>query len=452
MFKRKIYDKLLKWKNEALGSKAMLIEGARRIGKSTIVEEFAKENYKSYILIDFSKVTNSVKETFNNLLNSLDSLFMILSLEFDTPLYPRESLIIFDEVQKFPRAREAIKHLVKDGRYDYIETGSLISIKDNIKDILIPSEEQSIKMFPMDFEEFSWALGEEMLINYIRDCFEKKVPLHDSIHKKAMFLFKQYMLVGGMPKAVDEFVSHNKQFLECEIEKRDILKTYRDDIHKIDRAYRSKVLSIFDQIPSFLSQHEKRVKINSISTNSTAIDYEETFFWLSDSMICNECFLCTDPNIGLSLNEKRNFVKCYMCDTGLLLTHTFDESNKEQMKYHKELLSDKLSINKGMFYENIIAQMLVSNGHKLYFYTRYNDEKHRNDIEIDFLLTTGNKVSQKLIPIEVKSSKSYKVESMKKFIEVFKNRIDATYIIHPKNLSIREDGIICIPAYMTFCL
>lgn len=452
MFKRKIYDKLLKWKNETLGSKAMLIEGARRIGKSTIVEEFAKENYKSYILIDFSKVTNSVKEAFNNLLNSLDSLFMVLSLEFNTPLYPRESLIIFDEVQKFPRAREAIKHLVKDGRYDYIETGSLISIKDNVKDILIPSEEQSIKMFPMDFEEFAWALGEGMIIGYIKDCFEKSVPLQDSIHKKAMFLFKQYMLVGGMPKAVGEFVLHNKQFFDCEREKRDILKTYRDDIHKIDRAYQSKVLSVFDQIPSFLSQHEKRVKINSISTDSTAIDYEETFFWLSDSMICNECFLSTDPNVGLSLNEKRNFVKCYLGDTGLLLTHTFDENSEEQTNYHKELLSDRLSINKGMFFENVIAQMLVANGHKLYFYTRYSEEKHRNDIEIDFLLTTGNKASHKLIPIEVKSSKSYKVESMKKFKEKFKTRIDKAYIIHPKNLSLSEDGIICIPAYMTFCL
>ncbi len=452
MFKRKIYDKLLEWKNESLGSSAVLIEGARRIGKSTIVEEFAKENYKSYILIDFSNVTNTVKDAFNNLLNNLDSFFMVLSLAFDTHLYPRESVFIFDEVQKFPRAREAIKHLVKDGRYDYIETGSLISIKENVKDILIPSEEESLTMYPMDFEEFTWALGESMLIDYIKECFEKKTPLFDSIHKKAMFLFKQYMLVGGMPKAVDQFISHNKQFLECEKEKKKILKTYRDDIHKIDRAYQSKVLSIFDQIPSFLSQHEKRVKINSISPDNTGINYEETFFWLADSMICNECFLCTDPNVGLSLNEKRNYVKCYLGDTGLLISQTFDENKDKQVNYHKEILQDKLSINKGMFFENIVAQMLVANGHKLYFYTSYNEEKHRNDIEIDFLLTNGSKVSQKLIPIEVKSSKSYKVESLTKFTKKFKTRIDKTYIIHPKNLSIREDGIICIPAYMTFCL
>lgn len=452
MFKRKIYDKLQKWKNESRGSKALLIEGARRIGKSTVVEYFAKQNYKSYILIDFSIVTNSVKEAFNNLMGDLDSLFMILSLEFNTTLYPRNSLIIFDEVQKFPRAREAIKHLVKDGRYDYIETGSLISIKDNVKDILIPSEEQSLTMFPMDFEEFAWALGENMIVDYIKECFEKKIPLFDSIHKKAMFLFKQYMLVGGMPKAVDEFISCKKQFEKCEIEKRSILKTYRDDIHKIDKTYQAKVLSIFDQIPSLLSQHEKRVKINSIFEDNSLVNYEETFFWLSDSMICNECFLCTDPNIGLALNEKRNFIKCYMGDTGLLLTHTFDENKGDEINFHKELMNDKLSINKGMFFENIVAQMLVANGHKLYFYTRYNEEKHRNDIEIDFLLTTGNKVSHKLVPIEVKSSKSYKTESLNRFIEKFKDRIDKVYIIHPKNFSIKENGIICLPVYMTFCL
>ncbi len=452
MFERKVYNQLIQWKNETNGNKAILIEGARRIGKSTVVEEFAKNNYKSYILIDFSKVKESIKEAFNNLLDNLDSFFMILSVEYDTPLYKRESVFIFDEVQCFPRARQAIKHLVKDGRYDYIETGSLISIRENTKNILIPSEERSIRMNPMDFEEFALAMGEKMLISYIKECFTNSTPLYDTLHKKAMFLFKQYMLVGGMPKAVDEFISNQKQFPQCEKEKRDILKTYRDDIHKIDRSYKAKVLSVFDQIPSFLSQHEKRVRINSISAEGTAINYEETFFWLSDSMICNECFLCTDPNIGLSLNEKRNYVKCYMGDTGLLLTHTFDESEDRTINYHKELLSDKLSMNKGMFFENVVSQMLVSKGHKLYFYTRYNEEKHRNDIEVDFLLTTGNKVSQKLIPIEVKSSKSYKVESLIKFINLFKDRIDKAYIIHPKNLSIREDGIICIPAYMTFCL
>lgn len=452
MFKRKIYNELLNWKNSTNGKKAILIEGARRIGKSTIAEEFAKKNYQTYILIDFSKAAQSVKNAFNNFLNDLDSLFMVLSIEYGTQLIERNSLIILDEVQLFPKAREAIKHLVKDGRYDYIETGSLISIKENTKNILIPSEERKIKMNPMDFEEFAWTLGEEQLLDYIKKCFDEKKPLIDLIHKKAMLLFKEYMLVGGMPKALEAFIDNKKQFNQCEIEKKDILETYRDDIEKIDRAYKLKVLSIFDQIPSFLSQHEKRVKINSVSSDNSAIDYEETFFWLSDSMICNECFLCTDPNVGLSLNEKRSYVKCYMGDTGLLTTHTFDDNKDTNINLFREILADKLSINKGMFYENVIAQMLAANGHKLYFYTRYSKEKHRNDLEIDFILSTGNKVSQKIIPIEVKSSKSYQTKSLDSFVEIFKNRIEQSYVIHPKNLSIRENGIICIPPYMTICL
>jgi hypothetical protein len=452
VFKRKIYDKLLDWKSTTKGTKAVLIEGARRIGKSTIAEEFGKNNYKTYILVDFSKASLSVKNAFNNFLSDLDSLFMVLSIEYDTPLFERNSLLIFDEVQNFPRAREAIKHLVKDGRYDYIETGSLISIKENTKNILIPSEERKIKMYPMDFEEFAWVMGENLLIDYIKKCFNERKPLIDSLHKKAMFLFKQYLLVGGMPKAIEAFIENKKQFLECEKEKIDILNTYRDDINKIDRAYKSKVLSIFDQIPAFLSQHGKRVKINSISPSSEAIDYEETFFWLADSMICNECFLCTDPNVGLSLNEKRSYIKCYMGDTGLLTTHAFDENNETDKNLFSDILADRLSINKGMLYENAIAQMLVANGHKLYFYTRYSEEKHRNDIEIDFILSKGNKVKNKIIPIEVKSSKSYKTESLNLFNDIFKMRIDESYIIHPKNLSIRENGIICIPSYMTFCL
>jgi predicted AAA+ superfamily ATPase len=452
MFKRKVYDQLLNWKNTSNGEKAILIEGARRIGKSTVAEEFAKRNYKSYILIDFSKASSSVKNAFNNFLNDLDSFFMLLSVEYATPLFERESLIILDEVQLFPKAREAIKHLVKDGRYDYIETGSLISIKENTKNILIPSEERKIQMYPMDFEEFGWALGEKLLVDYIKECFEEKKPLINSLHKKAMFLFKQYMLVGGMPKVVDVFLENNKQFLQCEIEKKDILETYRDDINKIDRVYKAKVLSIFDQIPAFLSQHEKRVRIKSVSSSNDALDYEETFFWLEDSMICNTCFLCTDPNVGLSLNEKRSFVKCYMGDTGLLATHTFDENKDTDINLFHEILSDKLSINKGMLYENVIAQMLVANGHKLYFHTRYSKEKHRNDIKIDFILSGGSKTVNKIIPVEVKSAKTYKTVSLNLFNEIYKNRIDKLYIIHPKNLSVKDNGIICIPAYMTFCL
>ena len=452
IFKRKTYNRLIEWKNKSRGRTAMLIEGARRIGKSTIVEEFAKNNYKSYVLIDFSIASDRIKDIFENTLSNLDTFFMLISFETGVPLYQRESLIIFDEVQKYPKAREAIKHLVKDGRYDYIETGSLISIKENVKDILIPSEEDSLIMYPMDFEEFAEALGESMLIPYIKECFDKKIPLLDSIHKKASFLFKEYILVGGMPQAVSAFVEQKKQFEECDFQKRNILKIYRNDILKIDNIYQAKVLSIFDQIPSFLSSHEKRVRISSIDPSNNGIAYEETFFWLADSMICNECFACSDPNVGLSLTESRKFIKCYMGDTGLLLSHTFDENIKNDINIYTAILHDNLSINKGMFFENAIAQMLTANGHKLYFYTHFSKEKHRNDIEVDFIISTGSRVNNKIIPIEVKSSKNYTASSLIKFKEKFHERIAGSYIIHPKNLSIRDDGIICIPAYMTFCL
>ena len=452
IFKRKIYNQLLDWKNKSKGSKAILIEGARRIGKSTIVEEFGKNNYKSYILIDFSKASPSIKEGFNSFLNDLDTLFMMISLEYGVTLYQRESLLIFDEVQNFPRAREAIKHLVKDGRYDYIETGSLISIRENTKDILIPSEEKSIRMYPMDFEEFAWALGEERLIEYIKECFLNKKPLLDTLHKKAMLLFKEYLLVGGMPKVVSAFLEDNKQFDNCDEEKREILKTYRNDIMKIDQNYQSKVLSIFDRLPGFLSSHEKRVKINSLDTTNRAIAYEETFFWLADSMICNECYSSNDPNVGLSLTEDRTYIKCYMNDTGLLFSHAFDEYPGVAKEIYTAIFQEKLSVNKGMLYENVIAQMLVASGHKLYFYNRYNEEKHRNDIEVDFIIISGYKTNIKISPIEVKSSKKYTITSLDRFNTIFKKRINKSYIIHPKNLSIREDGIICIPAYMTFCL
>ena len=452
IFKRKAYNRLIEWKNKSRGRTAMLIEGARRIGKSTIVEEFAKNNYKSYVLIDFSIASDRIKDIFENTLSNLDTFFMLISFETGVPLYQRESLIIFDEVQKYPKAREAIKHLVKDGRYDYIETGSLISIKENVKDILIPSEEDSLIMYPMDFEEFAEALGESMLIPYIKECFDKKIPLLDSIHKKASFLFKEYMLVGGMPQAVSAFVEQKKQFEECDFQKRNILKIYRNDILKIDNIYQAKVLSIFDQIPSFLSSHEKRVRISSIDPSNNGIAYEETFFWLEDSMICNECFACSYPNVGLSLTESRKFIKCYMGDTGLLLSHTFDENIKNDINIYTAILHDNLSINKGMFFENAIAQMLTANGHKLYFYTHFSKEKHRNDIEVDFIISTGSRVNNKIIPIEVKSSKNYTASSLIKFKEKFQERIAESYIIHPKNLSLRDDGIICIPAYMTFCL
>ena len=451
IFKRKIYDKFLLWKNESKGSSALLIEGARRIGKSTIVEEFAKKEYLSYLMVDFTKITPVVINAFETCKNNIDDFFLLLSTEYGVSLKRRQSVVIFDEVQQYPKAREFIKYLVADGRYDFIETGSLISIKQNVKNIVIPSEEEKIKMYPLDFEEFCWAIGEETMPDYIRQCFLNKKPLEDNLHKKAMFIFKQYLLVGGMPQSVNAFINNDKSFEAADKVKRKILDLYRNDIMKIDAPYKSKVLSIFEQIPGFLSQHEKRVILNQISDGSSIDQYSETVCWLGNSMICNECFSCNDPNVGLSLNENRTKIKCYMGDTGLLVSHSFDENEIADEQLYKQILNDKLSINKGMFFENIVAQMLSANGHKLFFYTRFNSEKHRNDIEIDFLISNKSKLKQKIFPIEVKSGKNYSTTSINSFAENYKDRIGASYIIHPKNFKL-EDNKIYLPVYMTFCL
>lgn len=451
VFKRQIYNKLLSWKVESKGEKAILIEGARRIGKSTIVKEFAENEYRSYLMIDFNKASETVKDAFYNYISDLDTLFLILSTEFNVTLYRRESVIIFDEVQKFPVARQAIKYLVADGRYDYIETGSLISIKENIDGITIPSEERTIRMYPMDFEEFCMALGEDKIIEYIRDCFNNEVALEPQLHKNAMLLFRQYILVGGMPKSVVAYIENNYSFEKSDIEKRDILELYRKDIMKIKTPERSKVLSIFDQIPAFLSKSERRVTFSQIEKGSSFPKYHDTFFWLADSMIVNDCFNCNDPNVGLSLNEDRTYVKCYMGDTGLLVSHTFDENELAEENLYKEILLGKLSVNEGMFYENAVAQMLVARGHKLYFYTKYNLESHRNEIEIDFLLSNKSKLKYRVFPIEVKSTEKYSTRSLEKFNERFHSRIGRNYIIHPKNLQTEGDTL-RIPAYMTFCL
>lgn len=448
VFKRKIYQDLLKWKESAAGEKALLIEGARRIGKSTIVEEFGKNEYKSYLMIDFNDASDLVTTSFDRYLNDLDTFFMVLQTEYNVTLFSGESLIIFDEVQKFPKARQSIKKLVKDGRFHYIETGSLISIRDNVKDITLPSEERSLKMFPMDFEEFCEALNEKMLFEYIRKCFAKKQPLEQELHHKAMMLFKQYMLVGGMPKSVDAYIQNGRSFVHADSEKRDILQLYTNDIRKIDGRYKSKVLSIFKQIPGFLSLHEKRVRLSNIEEKSTFPMYQDTFFWLGDSMIVNECFNCNDPNVGLSINEDRTYIKCYMGDTGLLVSQAFQEKELADGELYKEILRDNLGINEGMLFENAIAQCLAANGYELFFYTHYSEEKHRNDMEIDFIISNGSALKPQIYPIEVKSGKRYTTTSLIQFCEKYKKRIGQAYIIYTKNLC-EKDGILCIPSYMT---
>ena len=449
IYKRKIYEKQQEWKNKYSGKNALLIEGARRIGKSTIVEEFAKNEYESYILINFDDCSKDVINAFENKLINLDDFFKTLEFNYDVKLINRKSLIIFDEVQKFPKARQSIKKLVLDGRYDYIETGSLISINENVKDITIPSEEISIKMYPLDFEEFVCALGKEKILNLIKDAYENKVALDIGMHREAMELFKKYILIGGMPQAILEYDENGFEY--CDMRKRTILDLYRKDIMKIKGIYRSKVLSIFDQIPAFLSKHEKRIifsKIeNGISTENT---FENTIMWLEHSMITNNCYRCNDPNVGLGINKDDSYVKCYMGDTGLLVSMAFDEYNIAKEELYNKIMSDKLSINKGIFYENVIAQMLAAKGYKLYFYTHYDKMRKRNDIEIDFLLTDYT-IKKSLIPIESKSSKNYSNISIEKFREKYKKRVEKSIIIHPKNL-VFNDNILRIPPYMTWCI
>ena len=445
IYKKKIYKDLLNWKANFSDKNALLIEGARRIGKSTIVEEFAKNEYESYILIDFNDCSKEVLNAFENKLVDIDNFFRILEYVYNVKLVKNNSLIIFDEVQQFPKARQSIKKLIHDGRYSYIETGSLISINENVKNITIPSEELSIKMYPLDFEEFVNAMGKEKILRFIYDSYIERKPLDKNIHNDAMELFKKYILIGGMPLAISEY--NDKGFEYCDIRKRSIIDLYRKDIMKIKGIYRNKVMSIFDQIPAFLSKHEKRVIfskiVNGIDTENT---FENTIMWLENSMITNNCYKCNDLSIGLSINKNDSFVKCYMGDTGLLFSLAFDEYSIKKEELYKKIMSDKLSINKGIFYENVIAQMLTSNGYKLYFYTHYNEVKKRNDIEVDFLIT-DIKLKKQLIPIEAKSSKNYTTLSIDKFINKYTNRIEKGIIIHPKKL-VEQNNLLCIPPYM----
>ena len=449
--RRKIYDKLVKWKNDSNGKTALLIDGARRTGKSYIVEEFAKENYKSYILLDFNRVPEKIKKLFDLYLDDLNSLFLYLSNYYNVKLYERDSLIIFDEVQLYTRARSAIKYLVADGRYDYIETGSLVSIKENVSDILIPSEEQHLKMYPMDFEEFLWAMGNDNLMNLIRKCFNEKKALGEVFHRKAMDYFRQYMIVGGMPQAVVEYVN-SKDFNKVDQIKRNILDLYRDDIVKHAGKYSLKVRNIFDEIPSQLQKHEKKFKITSLDKNAKTRDYEDAFLWLDDAMIVNQAFNTTEPSLGLSLNLDSTFYKCYMADTGLLISHSFDENGIVSEEIYKKILFDKLEYNGGMILENVVAQMLVSSGHKLYFYSNSSRDNSDDRMEIDFLISKSLITNRHNIsPIEVKSGKNYTLTSLNKFIKKYNNYLANPYVIHTGDYK-EEGGIIYLPVYMTILL
>lgn len=449
--KRKIYEKLLDWKVNTKGKTAILIDGARRVGKSYIVREFAKENYKSYIFIDFNKAPDEIKKLFDNYLDNLDMLFMYLSNYYGKELYKRESLIIFDEVQLCPRARSAIKYLVEDGRYDYIETGSLMSIKENVKDILIPSEEEHIDMYPMDFEEFLWALGNHNIMDFIKKCYEEKKALGQAMHRKVMDYFRQYMIVGGMPQAVKEYVD-TKNFNKVDVIKRNILELYREDIGKYAKGYNLKVEAIFDEIPSQLQKHEKKFKLSSISKEARFREYEDALFWLNDAMIINPCFNTTEPSIGLKLNADNTTLKCYMADTGILISHSFDEKGVVAEEIYKKILFDKLEFNEGMIIENMVAQILRTSGHRLYFYSNSSREDNSSRMEIDFLIAKS-KISNRhnISPIEVKSGKNYTLTSLKKFMTKYKEQLYIPYVIHTGDYK-EENGITYLPIYMAYLL
>lgn len=445
--RRKIYDKLLNWKNLSQGSSAMLVEGARRIGKSYIVEEFARQEYESYILIDFSKAPKQVKEWFDLYLEDLDTLLMNIQLHYKQKLTPRKSVIIFDEVQDCPRARAAIKHLVKDGRFDYLETGSLISIKKNVKDILIPSEEDSIEMHPMDFEEFLWAMGDEMLMPYIKMQFDKKQPMGD-FHRRAMDLFRQYMIVGGMPQAVLAYVE-TRDFEKVDYAKRQILKLYRNDIKKYAEGVETKATAIFEEIPGQLQKHEKKFRLSVLKEEARMRDYESAFLWLADADIIHCCYNTTEPSVGLKLNEERATLKCYIGDTGLLISHAFDTRGIVSQELYQKLMFGKLEVNEGMLVENIVAQMLVAGGHKLFFYSRYDEKNAENRMEIDFLIQKPTITARHNIsPIEVKSSTRYTLTSINKYIKKYGNYLGTPYVLHSSDLRV-EHGIVFLPLYMT---
>lgn len=437
-FRRKVYGKMLEWKTTSKGRSALLLEGARRIGKSTIVEEFAKKEYSSYILIDFNEASQDVKDLFENLMD-LDYIFLYLQNIYQTSLYEHESVIVFDEVQQCPKARQAIKYLVKDGRYDYIETGSLISIHKNTKDINIPSEEHCVEMFPMDYEEFRWALGDETGMSLLKQVFEKRMSLGEGINRMKMRDLRLYMLVGGMPQAVNEYLD-TKNLQNVDLVKRQIIQLYADDFRKIDPTGR--ISKLFMSIPSQLSRNLMRYQPTPVVGNIPSDKIDELLLCLEDSKTINIAYHADDPHVGMSLTMDYGKYKLYVGDTGLFVTLAFwDKDFTENIIYNK-LLSDKLSANMGYVYENLVAQMLRASGDRLFYYTFPKDKTHF--YEIDFLLSRGNK----LCPIEVKSS-GYKTHaSLDAFCRKFSDQIGQRYLIYTKDLQ-KDEQTLLLPVYMT---
>lgn len=441
-FRRKIYDRLLKWKKERSGESAILVQGARRVGKSTIVEQFAKQEYQSYILIDFSKCTKEVFHLFDDI-SDLNHLFMRLQLAYGVSLHERNSVIVFDEVQKQPLARQAIKHLVADGRYDYIETGSLISIRKNVKDIIIPSEETRINMYPMDYEEFRWALDDTDTIPLLRSISEKPVPLGDAAHRKLLRDFRLYMLVGGMPQAVNKYLETNN-LAEVDNTKREILDLYDGDFMKIDDS--GKLSMLFNAIPAELNKNASRYQVSSVIENGKADRLTEYIVDLRESMTVNMAYHVSDPNAGMSFYKDLDRYKMFLADTGLFVTLAFRDKDFTENVIYQKLWNDKLSTNLGYLYENVVAQMLRAAGNELFYHT-FPTEKGNRNYEIDFLLARKNKVC----PIEVKSSGYSTHASLDAFCNKYPDRILNKYLIYSKDIK-KDKGVQYLPFYMTMFL
>lgn len=440
VLKRKIYASFLEWKANWAGKRALLVQGARRIGKSTIVEEFAKKEYETHIIINFQTDINKVEPLFKNDISDLNSFFRKLSLIYSTRLVERKTLIVFDEVQLFPLARQSIKQLVADGRYDYIETGSLITLRQNVEKILIPSEERSINMYPLDFEEFLWARGDTVTADIIKECFLNCKPLGAAAHRKVLNEYMLYVAVGGMPQAVIELITTN-DFSRVDEVKRDILKLYKDDLKKLDSSYRFSTALILEAVPSELSTQSKLFRSVALGKNSRAAKVYSSYEAIKDSMIVNIANNCTDPSVGLNRTKDYSKQKIYMGDTGLFVTSIFADSKLPiEQSVYKQLIIDKLGVNMGAVMENAVAQALVCAGYELFF--------HKFDrYEVDFLLTEG----KKLLPIEVKSSSYSTHKSLDNFQKKYSDRVKKSYVIYSKDIK-KEGNVTYIPFYMTMFL
>lgn len=453
MFKRHAYDSLLRWKRESNGTRALLLEGARRVGKSTLAKEFAEREYAAHLVIDFSEASEDIKTLFRDYRADMGSFFMYLQAFTGVSLPRRESVIVFDEVQRFPPAREFVKQLVADGRYDYIETGSLISIRHNVESIVIPSEETALRLNPLNFEEFLWAIGEDALASLIRASFDEKKPMPEALHRKSERLFREYMLVGGMPQAIETYIAE-KDFGKVDRVKRDILSLYRGDIEKFGGNDALRIRRVLSTLPGQLARHEKKFILSVLDRSARSREYSDAFFWLSDACISATCIGVDDPTVGLAATADEGMFKCYMADTGLLVCQLFADNAETPHELYRDILLGKIEINEGMFTENVVAQQLVASGHKLYFYSRRDRENSANTMEVDFLITAGYDDAagrMRVSPIEVKSTKRYGAKSLEKFKAKFGSRVGMRYILHPRPMQVEGD-IARLPLYMAHLL